>query len=65
MAADPLRVVAVVMVGAVVVGAVVAEAEVLPQLLVLLHMAMEDQTGASKGTPPLSLMETGQKANNS
>ena len=65
MAADPLRVVVAVVVAAVVAGAAVAEAEVLLQLLALLHTAMEDQMGASKGTPPLSLMETSQKVNNS
>ena len=45
--------------------AVVAEAEGLPQLLALLHMAMEDQMGASRAIPLLSSMEIDPKVNNS
>ena len=74
-AADPLLVVAeeeeaavdplLVVVAEEEVVAVAEEAEALPQPLALLHTAMEDQTGVSKGTPPLSLMGIDQKVNNS
>ena len=59
--ADPLQVVAV----AEVVVVVAVAAEDLPQPLAPPRMAMEDQMGASKAIPPLSLMEIDPKANNS
>ena len=68
--ADPLQ---VVVAEAVVVGeeeAVEAVVEAvgvgaLPQPLAPLHMAMEDQTGASRAIPPLSSKGTDPKASNS
>ena len=80
MVADPLRAVVAVEVVAGVEGAVevvagvegaaevvvaVAAAEDLPQPLAPPRTAMEDQMGASKAIPPLSLMEIDPRANNS